>query len=172
MYHFLDLTELTAHAIIGLMATIHEKFTVLKDAPGDSDITKIHNLLMVNEGFFIDRELMVLLSRPEVSQILEIPMQRRDIGDSTLGDLIRREEIREWTNLPEMLRSAKVEGDGISLLSVVEYVLKKDKGIVNGPGEFPSDGNQVALQKDVLRRILSQVPDWKTRVNAYLLTSN
>lgn len=146
------------------MGIRYERFASIKDAPSDSEVTRIHSLLIADTGFFVDRELIFLLSRPEVSTILGIPMQRNDVGDSILGDLITREEIREWSNLPEMHKSPNGRIEGISLLSVFEYMVKHDGGIVKSPGEFPSDGNQVALQKDVLGRILAQVSDWKTRV--------
>ncbi len=70
----------------------YERFAPLKDAPNNSDITKIHNLLTKEEGFFINRELAIMLSRSEVSSILDSYLERRGIENSTLGDLITREE--------------------------------------------------------------------------------
>ena len=150
---------------MSLMTTKYERFAPIKDAPVSSDITRIHNLLTVDKGFFIDRELSILLSRSEAFRILGIPMERGDVGRSTLGDLITREEIREWSNLPN---GYKIIGDrGISLMSIFEYMIKRDGGIIESPGKFPLDRNQIALQKDVLSRILAQVPDWQTRVASY-----
>ena len=85
---------------------------------------------------------------------------RGDAGDSILRDLITREEIREWSNLPEMYRSKKGKKEGISLLSVFEYMVKRNGGIVESPGKFSLDEDQVALQKNVLRRILAQLPEF------------
>ena len=143
----------------------YERFAAFRDAPSDSEVMGIHSLLTANKNFFIDRELILLLTRPEVSRILGVPIERKDVGDSILGDLITREEIREWSNLPN---GYKIIGDrGISLMSIFEYMIKRDGGIIESPGKFPLDRNQIALQKDVLSRILAQVPDWQTRVASY-----
>lgn len=82
------------------------------------------------------------------------------MDEITLTDLITREEIREWSNVPEEYKPAflPIYGHGISLMSVFEYVLRRDGGIVMGHGKFSSEGNQVDLQKDVLSRVLAQVP--------------
>lgn len=147
------------------MATKYERFAPLKDAPSDNDVTRIHNLLTENKGFFIDKELVIMLSRLEVDDILSDYMKRDGVDKSTVGDLIAREEIRVWGNLPNKY---KIIGDRkISLMSIFEYILKRDEGIVESPGKFPSDKNQVALQKDVLSRILVQVPDWQKRIASY-----
>lgn len=147
------------------MATKYERFAAHKDAPSNSEVTRIHNLLTADKGFFIDRERIILLTRPEASRILGVPIQRNDVGDQALGDLITREQVREWSNLPDKY---KTFGDRrISLLSVFEYILSRDGGIVGSPGKFPLDRNQVALQKDVLSRILTQVPDWQRRIVSY-----
>lgn len=146
------------------METRYERFAAFRGAPSDSEVTGIHNLLTANKGFFIDRELILLLMHPEASRILGVPMQRSDVGDSILGDLITREEIRECRNFPEMYHLMNAKRTGISLLSVFEHMIEHDGGIVENPGKFPLDRDQVALQKDVLRRILAQVPDWQKRV--------
>lgn len=145
------------------MVTKHERFAALRDAPSNSEVTRVHNLLTGDKGFFIDRETIILLMRREASCILRVPIERSDVGDLILGDLITREEIREWGNLPETYKPKEGNRERISLLSVFEYMLRRDGGIVESPGKFPLDSNQVALQKDVLSRILAQVPDWETR---------
>lgn len=148
--------------------TPYERFAPIKDAPSDSEVTRAHSLLTSKEGFFIDRELTVMLSRGEAASILRTYLERSDTDNSTLGDLITREEIRQWSNLPDENRI--IDSRCISLMSVFEYMLKRDGGIVESPGKFPLDGNQVALQKDVLRRILAQVPDWQTRFLSNMAT--
>lgn len=149
------------------MATKHERFAALRDAPSNSEVTRVHNLLTGDKGFFIDRETIILLTRREASCILRVPIERSGVGDLILGDLITREEIRGWSNLPETYKPKEGKREGISLLSVFEYMLRRDGGIVESSGKFPLDRNQAALQKDVLRRILAQVPDWQTRVASY-----
>lgn len=124
----------------------------------NTEVTKVHDLLTIDKGLFADRELMFLLTRIEASRILGVSMERSDAGDSILGDLITREEIREWSNLPEIYKSKGGKKEGISLLSVFEYMVKRNGGIVESPGKFPLDENQVSLQKDVLRKVLAQVP--------------
>ena len=147
------------------MGIRYERFAAFRDAPSDSEVIGIHSLLTANKDFFIDRELILLLTHPEVSRILGVSIERKDVGDSILGDLITREEIRECRNLPDRY---KTFGDrGISLMSIFEYMIKRDGGIIESPGKFPLDRNQIALQKDVLSRILAQVPDWQTRVASY-----
>lgn len=142
-------------------------FAALKNPPDSAEVTKIHGLLTTNKGSFADRELMFFLTRPEASRILGIPMRRSDVGDSILGDLIAREQIREWSNLPEIYKPKEGKREGISLLSVFEYIIKRDGRIIESVGKPSLDKNQVALQKDVLSRILAQVPDWQTRVVSY-----
>lgn len=149
------------------MGIRYERFAAFRDAPSDSEIIGIHSLLTANKDFFIDRELILLLTRPEVSRILGVSIERKDVGDSILGDLIRREEVREWNKLPEMYKPKEGKRGEISLMSIFEYMIKRDGGIIESPGKFPLDGNQIALQKDVLSRILAQVPDWQTRVASY-----
>ena len=147
------------------MGIRYERFAAFRDAPSDSEVIGIHSLLTANKDFFIDRELILLLTHPEVSRILGVSIERKDVGDSILGDLITREEIRECSKLPDRY---KTFGDRrISLLSVFEYMIKRDGGTVKSPGKFLLDRNQIALQKDVLSRILAQVPDWQTRVASY-----
>ena len=145
----------------------YERFAPIKDAPSNSEVTRIHNLLTADEGLFIDKELTLLLSYSETSCILGVPIEIKDIDYSILGDLIIREEIRECSTLPRIYQSEEGKAEGVSLLSVFEYMLKCDGGTVKSPGKFPLDRNQVALQKDVLRRILAQLPDWQTRVASY-----
>ncbi len=132
----------------------------LNNSSDSTKITRIHDLLTANKGLFADRELMFLLKRTEASRILGVPIKRNDVGDSILGDLITREEIREWSNLPEIYKPKEGKKEGISLLSVFEYMVKRNGGIVESPGKFSLDKDQVALQKNVLRRILAQVPEF------------
>lgn len=147
-----------------LMVAKYEAFSVFKGVPSAGEVAKMLNLLTVNKGFFVDRELVILLTPIEASRILGIHIERSDIGDSTLRDLVTREEIRRWSNLPKMCIPKKGQKEGISLLSVLEYMTRHSGGLVGNSGEFSSDSNQVALQKDVLGRILAQVPDWKARI--------
>lgn len=156
------MTELTTHANISLMTALREGFTAFEGAPSDNEVTKVHDLLIDSRSFFIDKEMLILLTPSEASWILRNYRKTNDSGGHpiTLGRLISQKKIREWSNVAgyEIISNQK-----ISLLSVFEYILKQDGGIVESQGLFPSGRNQVALQKDVLGRILAQVPDWQTR---------
>lgn len=71
------------------MTTLHEKPVASKDAPSDSEIARIRDLLTRNSDFFMDRELLILLTRSEASQILGIPIDGNNIESNMMEELLR-----------------------------------------------------------------------------------
>lgn len=128
---------------------------ILSLPPSINEISRIHSCLTGKDGLFMDKETLLLLTRQEVAGILGIPIDRGgDVGQSILGDLITREQLRWWSNLP-----GDYKGEGISLLSVFEYAMTRE----------PKDRQTEDGQKKVLEIIILQVPNWRDRLRDHSL---
>lgn len=128
--------------------------------PTDSEISALHSLLHSNRGFFIDKETLLFLTRKETSAILHKPTSTNNSNTSILGDLITREQIREWGNLPTGYSAQQIGKDKpcISLLSIVEYMSKVKAR------ENPDSKIKKEIEIGVFKEILPQISNWRERI--------
>lgn len=136
--------------------------------PTSAEICLLHKYLTAPELFFINKETALLLEPKDVSRVLEVALSRKDVGEVILGDLIAREQIRFCSNLPGIYEGLK----GISFLSILEYVVKKQGGKISKDGEFSKEIDQVDLQKKLIGEILSMIPNWRRGLRDHVMASS
>lgn len=133
--------------------------------PSRNEALLIRNCLSDDKNrFFIDRETLLLVTRTEASVILGIQKMRMDISETSISDLVSREQLREWNNLPEGYKIAKSNKGKISFLSVVEYLINKNGGFTKDGGGLPNNKYQTDFQISVIQEVLGKVPGWRKRL--------